>query len=186
MNAFHQVEPRAGINLNRSGLASGERWYVVRALSKQENRAETQIWAQGFRVFLPRMTRSVRHARKLRTVRSPAFPGYFFVALDLRRDRWRAINSTFGVLHMIMAEERPIPVPAGVVETIIDCVDETGVCVFGRDLAPGQSVRVVAGPLSEAMGEFVRLDGKGRVRVLLEIMGGKVLTDLDRAALVAA
>lgn len=184
--AFRQADCYARASLNRAELAPSERWYVARALSNQENRAEAQMWAQGFRVFLPRVTRSVRHARKLRTVKTPAFPGYFFVALDLQRDRWRAINSTFGVMHLIMTEERPTPVPVGVVETLLDCVDENGLCDFGRDLAPGQPVRVVAGPLSDAMGEFVRLDGKGRVRVLLEIMGGKVFTDIERTALVAA
>jgi hypothetical protein len=85
-----------------------------------------------------------------------------------------------------MTEERPTPVPVGVVETLLDRVDENGLCDFGRDLAPGQPVRVVAGPLSEAIGELVRLDGKGRGRGLLGVMGGKVITELDRAALVAA
>jgi transcriptional antiterminator RfaH len=167
-------------------LTSGERWYVVRALPKRENGAEAQLAAQGFRVFLPKVARNVRHARKTKVVHAPAFPGYLFVALDLQRDRWRSINGTFGVISLIMAEERPTPVPSGVIETIIDYVDQSGVCRFDRDLTEGQSIRVIAGPLAEAVGELVRLDGSGRVRVLLEIMGGKVLATIERSSLVAA
>ncbi len=85
-----------------------------------------------------------------------------------------------------MVKERPAPVPRGVVESIVDYVDETGLCRFDRDLAAGQSVRVIGGPLAEVVGELVALDGNGRVRVLLEIMNGKVLAVIERSALVAA
>lgn len=167
-------------------MAPGERWYVVRALPKRETGAEAHLAAQGFRVFLPRVTRTVRHARKMRTVRTPAFPGYLFVAFDVQRDRWRSVNGTFGVMRLIMAEEMPTPVPCGIVETLINYVDETGVCRFDRDLVEGQSIRVIAGPLAQTLGELVRLDGNGRVRVLLELMGGKVSATLERASLEAA
>jgi len=167
-------------------LAPGARWYVVRALPQRETGAQAQLAAQGFRAFLPRVTRTVRHARQLRTVKTPAFPGYLFVALDLTRDRWRSVNGTFGVRGLVMGDERPMPVPVGVVEALIDYVDATtGVCRFDRDLAEGQAIRVIAGPLAQALGELVKLDANGRVRVLLDIMGGKVLTTLERAALEA-
>ncbi len=73
------------------------RWYAVRTQPNQEARAEHQLQRQGFATFLPRIGKSVRHARKLRQVRAPLFPGYLFVQLDLTRDRWRAVNSTYGV-----------------------------------------------------------------------------------------
>jgi transcriptional antiterminator RfaH len=170
----------------RGELLSGERWYVVRALPKREQGAEAHLAGQGFQVFLPKVSRNVRHARKTMAVQAPAFPGYLFVALDLQRDRWRSINGTFGVVSLIMAEERPVAVPRSVVETIIDYTDESGICRFDRDLAEGQAIRVTAGPLAEAVGELVRLDKSGRVRVLLEIMGGKVLATVERSSLVAA
>jgi transcription antitermination factor NusG len=170
---------------NRAG-DPGARWYVVQTIVRQEPRADAQLRAQSFEVFLPRVERTIRHARKLRTVLSAAFPGYLFVRLDLRRDRWRSINGTIGVSRLIMGEDLPIPAPAGVVETIFDYVDHAGVARFDRDLVAGQAVRVKAGPLANSLGELVRLDANGRVRVLLEIMGGKVETKVARADLEAA
>lgn len=172
--------------LKRLDLVGGERWFVVRALPNREAGAQMQLEAQGFRTFLPRIMRTVRHARRLRTVKSPAFPGYLFVILDLQRDRWRSVNGTFGVMSMIMGEDAPMPAPKGVVETLIGYVDETGACRFDRDLVEGAQVRVVAGPLAQAFGELVKLDANGRVRVLLDIMGGKVLTVLERSSLAPA
>ncbi|HXY59436.1 MAG TPA: transcription termination/antitermination NusG family protein [Methylocystis sp.] len=166
-------------------LTGAERWYVAQTLFKRECGAQSQLQAQGFRVFLPRVLRTVRHARRLRTIREPAFPGYLFCALDLQRDRWRSVNGTFGVARLIMGEEAPMPVPFGVVEALQSYVDPAGFCRFDRDLVAGQSVRVTVGPFAQAIGELVHLDAKGRVRVLLEIMGGKITATLDRSALVA-
>lgn len=187
MNDLEELEPGREISpvAHRATgeLAPGERWYVVRARPKREAGAEAQLVAQGFRVFLPRVVRTVRHARKLRTAKTPAFPGYLFVALDLRRDRWRSVNGTYGVASLIMGEDSPMPVPKGVVEALIGYVDISGACRFDRDLAEGQAIRVVAGPFAQALGELVQLDASGRVRVLLEIMGGKVTTLIERSSL---
>ena len=169
----------------RAGGAN-KRWYVVQTIVRQEPRANAQLRAQGFEVFLPRVQRTIRHARQLRTVLSAAFPGYLFVRLDLKRDRWRSINGTIGVSRLIMGEDLPIAAPVGVVETIFDYVDQTGVAHFDRDLVEGQAVRIKAGPLANSLGELVRLDANGRVRVLLEIMGGRVEAKVARADLEAA
>lgn len=166
-------------------LSESERWYVAGSLTQQESRAEFHLLQQGFRIFLPRMTKTVRHARKLRTVKSPLFPGYIFVVLDVHRDRWRSVNGTFGVASLIMAGEKPLPVPFGVVEELLDYTDEFGVVRLDRKLREGQAVRVTSGPFAGAMGCLERLDAKGRVRVLLDIMGGKVPMQLDRSTLQA-
>jgi transcription antitermination factor NusG len=135
---------------------------------------------------LPRLRKTVRHSRKVRETISPVFPGYVFVALDVERARWRSINGTLGVARLLSAEGRPIPVPSGVVEAFILSLDEVGLLHFDLALRPGQSVSVVAGPFAQSLGVLQRLDGKGRVRVLLEIMGGAVSVTMDGANLSAA
>lgn len=162
------------------------RWYVVQTIARAEPRADFQLRSQNFATFFPRVLRTTRHARKLRTVLAAAFPGYLFVKLDIERERWRSVNGTFGVSRLVMANGAPTPVPHGVVETIMDYVDADGVAHFDRDLVVGQAVRMKEGPLAQAVGELVRLDSNGRVRVLLEIMGGKVETSVARSALEAA
>jgi transcriptional antiterminator RfaH len=109
-----------------------------------------------------------------------------FVILNLGRDRWRSINGTFGVASLIMAGETPQAVPVGIVEQLLDYADDQGLVRFDRDLRKGQSVRVTSGPFANAIGCLERLDASGRVRVLLDIMGGKVPALLDRSALEAA
>ncbi len=65
-------------------------------------------------------------------------------------------------------------------------VDDQGYCQLNRDLVAGQRVSVVRGPFTRLMGEVLSMDDKGRTRVLLEIMGRKVVTMLERSSLEAA
>lgn len=159
------------------------RWYVAQTLARRETGAACHLERQGFRVFLPKLMKTVRHARQLRMAPAAVFPGYVFVALDLSRDRWRSVNGTVNVSRLIMGRDTPLPVPAGVVETLMAYRDERGFCRLDRDLQPGQAVRVIAGPFAQVLGRIAALDDRGRARVLLEIMGGGVMTTLERSAL---
>jgi transcription antitermination factor NusG len=167
-------------------LREGERWFVAQTLFHREQLARFHLGAQGFRAFLPRFRKTVRHARRLQEAIAPLFAGYIFVLLDPERDRWRSINGTFGVARLVTAQERPVPVPTGVVETLLAAVDEFGLVRFDRGLKPGQHVRVLAGPLAQHLGVLERLDAKGRVQVLLEVMGREAVVMMDRADLTAA
>lgn len=167
-------------------LRDGERWYAVQTLPRRELGAALQLQAQQFRSFVPAIFRTVRHARKLRTVRAPLFPRYMFVVLDLDRDRWRSVNGTFAVAGLVMEGDRPCPVPHGVVEALIDLTDQAGIVRLDRGLAPGTQVRVLAGPFVDAIGRLERLGSDGRVKVLLDIMGGTMGVTLDRALLTRA
>jgi transcription antitermination factor NusG len=164
-------------------LGQNERWFAARTLSYRENCAEFNVNRLGFRTFFPRVRRTVRHARKIRNVLAPLFPGYVFVILDLSRDRWRSINGSIGVASLIMGGDKPIPVPRGVVEALIAAREKSEIVRLDQDLEVGQKVRILSGPFAHALCRLEQLDDRGRVCVLLEIMGGQVAAYLDRSAL---
>jgi transcription antitermination factor NusG len=169
---------------NRLSLEGEERWFVARVHPNRENSAQFNLERLGFRSFAPRIGRTVRHARKLRHVLAPLFPGYVFLILDLSRDRWRTVNSTFGVASLIMGAEQPMPVPRGIVEAL--AISNSGHVRSDDDLEVGQKVRILSGPFADALCRLVHLDDRGRVRVLLEIMGTEVSAQLDRARVAPA
>ena len=170
----------------RLGLERGERWFVARVHPHRESSAQFNLDRQGFRSFAPRTRRIVRHARKLRNVLAPLFPGYIFVILDLSKDRWRNVNSTFGVASLITGVEQPIPVPCGIVEALVTASEASGILSLDDDLSIGQKVRILSGPFADALCRLVHLDDRGRVRVLLEFMGTEVTAQLDRSCIAPA
>jgi transcriptional antiterminator RfaH len=120
------------------------------------------------------VTRSIRHARKSTLAQMALFPGYIFVALDLTRDRWRCINSTSGVARLVMVAEKPLPLPRGFAEALItdDLSGDLG--IVRETFAENQSVCLKDGPFNDIIGRIRTIDARGRVNILLELMGRTV------------
>jgi transcription elongation factor/antiterminator RfaH len=171
-----------------SGLAleGNERWYLVHTLPHGERRAQLHLGVQGFRTHFPTIEKTIRHARQLRTVRAPLFPRYIFLILDLGRDRWRSVWGTAGVSSLYSCDDRPVPVPEGIVETLVTNSDEANLALFTSGMATGQSVRILSGPFANVVGRLERLDAAGRVRVLLDMMGTTVPVAVRRGAICPA
>lgn len=162
---------------------SGERWYAVHTLPRSEAMAEAHLTRQGFRNFLPRVLGTRRHARRIETIRVPLFPRYGFVSLDLMRDRWRSVNGTTGVASLVMAQDRPMPVPRGIVEGLVAAMSADGLVDFDWGFRPGDTVRVTAGPFAGALGELKRLTPSGRVEMLLSLLNATVRVNVARDVL---
>ena len=86
----------------------------------------------------------------------------------------------------VMAGDRPLPVPYGVVEGLSGITDARGVLNFGSQLRPGQKVRVVIGPFAERIAELSRAVDGSRVQILLDILGVQRLVWVKREALAPA
>jgi transcription elongation factor/antiterminator RfaH len=167
-------------------LAASERWFLVHTQPKGECKAELHLGAQGFRTYLPQIQKTIRHARQLKTVQTPLFPRYVFVILDLERDRWLSVRSTVGVSRLFTTQDgRPVPVPVGIVEALIEQCNGN-VTRLDTGLVKGQHVRILTGPFADFVGTLERLNGAGRVQVLLELMGTAVPVSLHRSALAPA
>jgi transcription elongation factor/antiterminator RfaH len=157
-----------------------KQWFAVQCLARRERYAQQNLFNQQYHTFLPFFMKTVRHARQTRTVYQALFPGYLFIRLDLNVDRWRSVNGTFGVSRLVMSGERPAVVPDGIIENLINHADEKGSVRLDDGLKVGQSIKIVAGPMTDLIGELLSLDDNGRVRVLLEIMSGKIVVTLNR------
>ena len=171
------------VDVGSRTLAGNERWFLAHTLPKSEWKAELHLGAQGFRTFQPQIRKTIRHARQLKTVRGPLFPRYLFVILDLKRDRWLSVRSTIGVSRLFTTQDgRPVPVPSGIVESLIGRSDGE-LMRLDDGLVAGQQVRILSGPFADLVGTLERLDGAGRVKVLLEMMGTAVPVFLHRSVL---
>lgn len=162
-----------------------DRWYLVHTRPNAECKAQLHLSTQGFDSFLPQFDKTIRHARRLTTVRRPLFPRYLFVRFDVAQDRWLSVNGTIGVSRLVMRDSRPIAVPVGIVEDLLAHSDE-GVTRLDFSAKEGQRVRILSGPFADFTATLARLDEGRRVQVLLEMMGTSVRVLVDRRALAPA
>ena len=169
-------------------MSSGRQWYVVHTQPHHELRADINLRQQGFATYLPRYLRARRHARRTEQVIRPLFPRYLFVAADVARDRWRAIHSTFGVSHLLVAGEEPVAVPAGVIDEIRAREGADGLVTLGlpAGLAPGSKIRLIDGIFADAKGVLERVADDRRVAILLELLGREVRVFVSAASITPA
>lgn len=163
------------------------RWYVVQTQVNGETKAALNLLRQGYEIYLPRHLKRRRHARKVDFVARPLFPRYLFVAVNIVTQRWRSIQSTFGVSHLVTNGNEPATVPEGIVAALKAREDAAGFVKMDTSpkFASGDKVRVLTGVFMDSAGIFDGMVDRDRVAILLEMLGGKVRVHLD-ADLVAA
>ena len=152
-------------------------WYVVTTKPNGERTAEANLKRQGFVTYLPQMMVTRRHARRVERVKRPLFSCYLFVKLDPATARWRSINGTFGVRHILTNDGRPQAIDPQLVTALV-AKEEDGVIDATTRFAVGDAVQVCGGPLDMQIGKILTADDAGRVRLLLQIMGGEVISTL--------
>ena len=124
----------------------------------------------GFEVFLP-LVQTQRASQ-------PLFAGYFFCRTV---DRWRSINSTFGVLCLVRVGDCPARCPDHEIDSLKAMLDGRGFIKLPdrpstpvkRKIAIGAKVKVTAGPFGGMSGLYAGQSTRERELVLLNLLGGQ-------------
>ena len=160
------------------------KWYVVKTKPNQEKLAIQQLNNQDFTVYQPRM----KIRRKGAWAFIPLFPSYLFIRLDVKADRWQAINSTRGCRYvMCMDPEEPTPLPRGWIERVMkEETDGKFIRVEEKTIYKvGDKIKLTAGPFSGHVGICEISTGK-RVSILLDLLGRKVMVSSDHKSVIPA
>jgi transcription antitermination factor NusG len=159
-------------------------WAVARTQPQREAVAVHFLKLTGFEVYLPRILRT-QTTRRGRLVErpTPLFPTYVFVLITLQ---WHAVNSTIGIVRLIMDGARP----ARLADDTLDQIRAREQSGFVQ-LPPapprfhhGQRVRVIRGPFEGHDGLYAGQAAHERERVLLRLLGRPVPVDVPSADLV--
>ncbi len=163
-------------------------WYVVHTHVHSEAKAASHLVRQGYSVYLPRYLKRRRHARRIETVAAPLFPRYLFIAIDRMTQRWRSIQSTIGVTHLVCNGEEPATVPGCVITDLQSRQDERGFIQLDQRprFARGDKIRVIDGVFDAYLGLFEGMADHERVAILIELLGRKVRVVLDGESVAAA
>jgi transcriptional antiterminator RfaH len=148
-----------------------DQWYVVHCKPIKESYAAAMLqdWL-GLYVYLPEVRRRFRGQIR----QAPLFPRYLFVRANLQAIGVSSINATPGVLRLVTFGELPQPVPASVIETLRQRVDDFNARggLAEHHFRTGAAVRLKDGPLRGLDAVFVgSVKPSERVRVLINFLG---------------
>jgi transcriptional antiterminator RfaH len=167
---------------------SDRSWYVVHTQVNAEAKVTHNLVRQGFKVYMPRYLKRRSHARKIEKIAAPLFPRYLFVRIDVGTQRWRSIQSTFGVSRLVLNGSDPAPVAQEVLDLLKSREDASGYVKLDQrpNFALGEKVRVLAGAFTENLGLFDGLADRDRIAILLDLLGRKVRVSIEADMVVAA
>ena len=147
-------------------------WVAVITQVNSERKAYINAQNQGFDAYWPRIREASYVTGRLIYRERSLFPRYEFVKVFTT---WRSLLSTVGVLGLVMNGQRPAYVPANEIE-LLRSRQIDGFVVLPK--APprfsiGQTININDGPLAGFAGLFDGMTGDDRVRVLIDMLGGK-------------
>ena len=163
---------------------AGTHWYCVRTKPKRERMASAHLASlHGLDVFCPQ----IRFRRK--TKRGPVwfqeamFPGYMFARFDMMEMK-RTVAYAPGVLNIPVFNNRYVPVPESIIDSIKRDLDEESVADASLPLEVGDETTVLEGSMRGLKVKVIRvMSGEDRVAVLLEMLGTLVEAEFASNAL---
>jgi transcription antitermination factor NusG len=173
-------------------------WYIVQTNPQCEKKAVEEIRRAGFRAYLPKAGRVIRHHRtKLVSIkRSPALTGYVFMRFPEGDPNWYALRQCQGVKGVLYCDGKPYVLARELVAGIMraqraldydvkeakryrmdarrgkrEPLDKS---LLRQRFRVGTHVRSTSGPFQSIIAEVRRVTERGTVQAVANILGKEV------------
>ncbi len=146
-------------------------WFLAQFKPNCHKIAVRNLRRQNFQTFLPMQEETKRRSGQFITTLRPLFSGYLFVAFDISKGGWSAINNTYGVTRLVNFCGDPQPVPFDLISRLMQRCDEDGKLLPPPTLKVGDMVKMSSGPFAEFVATVEKINPDQRVWVLLDMLG---------------
>jgi transcriptional antiterminator NusG len=172
--------------------SSLKKWYVVRAVSGQENKVKSYIETEINRlnlsdyiaqVLVPtEKVVQVRDGKKI-SKEKVYFPGYVMIEANLMGEIPHIIKSITGVIGFLgeVKGGDPVPLRASEVNRMLGKVDELAITSDNQNIpfTIGETIKVVDGPFNGFNGTVEKInEEKRKLEVMVKIFGRKTPLEL--------
>ena len=174
--------------------SGNKKWYVVRAVSGQENKIKTYIENEISRLELQDYVDEVlvptekvvqiRNGKKINKERV-YFPGYIMIKANLSGEIPHIIKSITNVIGFLGETKGgdPVPLRSSEVNRMLGKVDELSLQADANIAIPftiGQTVKVIDGPFNGFDGTIEKInEEKRKLEVMVKIFGRKTPLELS-------
>tara|TARA_B100000809_G_scaffold114924_1_gene113212 strand:- start:327 stop:884 length:558 start_codon:yes stop_codon:yes gene_type:complete len=171
-----------------------KKWYVVRAVSGQENKIkayiENEISRLGLEDFVDQVlvptekVIQIRNGKKVNKERT-YFPGYIMIQANLSGEIPHIIKSITNVIGFLGETKggEPVPLRQSEVNRMLGKVDELSVEADANMAIPytiGETVKVIDGPFNGFDGTVEKInEDKRKLEVMVKIFGRKTPLELS-------
>ncbi|NQT29733.1 MAG: transcription termination/antitermination factor NusG [Candidatus Saganbacteria bacterium] len=156
------------------------KWYVIQALTGQEDRVRKSIdltikinglQDKVFQVLVPtEEIVEIKGGKRLEKVKK-MFPGYVFLEMILDEESWYFIRETPGVARFIGTKVKPTPVSGKEMQRVLKQLGKEEK-LLEITFEKGEGVRIISGPFRGYTGTVDEVNPeKGKLKILVNIFG---------------
>ncbi len=163
-------------------------WYVINTYSGHEAKVKANLQHRITSAGQDHVVRQIvipteqvvetKDGQKVTTDKR-VLPGYVLVQMDMTDDSWSLVKNTPGVTGFVGAANKPAPLSSDEIDHLLRTPTEQKPRVRA-DLEEGETVKIIAGPLSDFTGEVAEINQEqGRLKVLVSIFGRETPAELS-------
>lgn len=149
------------------------KWYVAYVRLFHERKTAEKLAAMGIESFVPVREEIHQWSQRKKKVMRVLIPQMIFIHAT-PKERLEALTLASISHYMVLrGEHTPAVIPDRQMQQFMFMVDysEESIEVYNSPLQPGQSIKVIKGPLAGMEGELMEIEGKSKVIVRLDLLG---------------
>lgn len=163
-----------------TNIKDNKRWFAVYVKSRSEKKVFKLLDEMGIESFLPLITRVKQWSDRKKKVEEPLFRSYLFVNISLS-DYYTVLNVN-GVVKFITFEKKPVPVPDNQIIAIKEYINDSELhSINYEDFKEGELVRIKSGQMKDLVGRFIKINGKHRIIIDIEVVGQSIPINIARS-----
>ena len=158
------------------------KWYAVYTKPRWEKKVNSLLLQKGIEVYCPLNKIRRKWSDRIKTIEEPLFKSYVFV--KIKDDERTSVRMTNGVVNFVYWDGKPAIIKEKEIQTIRRFLDEyENVEAVRIDLAEGDRVQVIAGPMMDKEGKVMEVKNK-MVKVCIDSLGYMLIAYIDKSKLI--
>ena len=151
-------------------------WYAINTKPNAEMYVIQQLRKKEFILYMPKFVTTTSHARKIKEVIKPLFPGYLFVMIEENSNDFRKINFTSGVGSILSSGLEPIIIKSSIIENLKKLENDKGDIKINKafNYFEGMKIKLNQGVFKGKTGAFAGIKNNEFILVLLDVLGRSI------------
>jgi transcription antitermination factor NusG len=157
------------------------KWYAVYTRPRWEKKVNGLLLQKGIEAYCPLNKVRRKWSDRIKSVEEPLFKSYVFGKIN-DEDR-TSVRMTNGIVNFVYWNGKPAVIKEKEIQTIKRFLDEyENVEVMKMELAEGDRVQVIAGPMMDKEGKILEVKNK-TAKVCIDSLGYMLIAYIDKTKL---
>ncbi|UBM62726.1 UpxY family transcription antiterminator [Candidatus Sulfidibacterium hydrothermale] len=158
-------------------------WYALYVKSRNEKKVATELKGLNIDYYLPLEKKLKQWSDRKKWVEEPLFRSYIFVHIE-QKEYYEVLRIN-GAVKYVSFEGKAVAVPPRQIDAIKIYLQQKDpeTDMNPSDWQEGKEVEVMSGKLTGLRGKLVKVNGKNRVKVEIEVVGSAIILNISRKQL---